>query len=107
MSESACNWPHAWMTAEEERALEEAIALYRPFMEAMARRVARGEKALASDLVQESLVLLWRWGTARVATTEQRVVRGAIVKEMLEVRRAERRKSGGALRVSLRRSASP
>ena len=46
MSESACNWPHAWMTAEEERALEEAIAIYRPFMEAMARRVARGNSIM-------------------------------------------------------------
>jgi hypothetical protein len=95
--ERPCNWPHAMLSAEEEQELTGWIVRYRPFMAKVAWFVSYHRRQVAMDLEQESMILLWRMGAARIARKSVRYMLGAIVRRMLKVLESERRQDGGSL----------
>jgi DNA-directed RNA polymerase specialized sigma24 family protein len=70
-----------------------------PLLKRAARILSRGDKHLASDMVQEALIDLWERDVTRFDEADEKVLRRVLYDRMRFVRMMEREDRGGKLRV--------
>jgi hypothetical protein len=86
-----CRWPHRIMTSAEDEELRAFIRSLGPFIKRCATLLSSNDPWMRLELRQAAIILLWRWGPARIAERGDAAVCGAIVRAMKAARRIERR----------------
>ena len=86
---------------DTDDAVAEALVEHRSYIRAVARRLAKGDRPLASDIEQEAAIRLWEMDPTRFDASDRHYIRAALFKRMLQAARSERRASGGENRLSL------
>jgi DNA-directed RNA polymerase specialized sigma24 family protein len=82
--------------AQTSDALDAAICRYGPYLRRVARRLADGDAALARDMEQEALILLWELDPTRFDLAEPRdgdYLQLALTHRMRRIRRTELRRA--------------
>ncbi len=70
-----------------------------PMLRRVAHALARGNRHMEDDMVQEALMELWVMDVTRFDAADDRVVRGVLIDRMRLTRMMERMEQGGSRRV--------
>ena len=86
--------PTNLVDVDADDAVAEALARFRGFIRPLAGRMAAGDVALAADLEQEAAITIWKLDPTRFDESDDRYLKSAVFKRMMQVARNERRARG-------------
>lgn len=84
-----CNWPHAIMSWEYERALTQLILAWRPWIAERAAYLAGENEQLKDELEQCAMIELWCLGVLRLEWEDRALIATILRGHMKDALRAE------------------